>query len=107
MEKRRPIGGRGAYGCGLDLHRLLRHRSAGAGHPRPLSCAGTCLGPTPDEFVALPILTAVFYPVTLGFLFMAIVGMKKLSYFGRLRKLLRAANDLDLRPAIPGPQGPN
>ena len=33
MEKRRPIGGRGAYGCGLDLHRLLRHRSAGAGHP--------------------------------------------------------------------------
>ena len=54
--------------------------------------AGT-LGLTPDEFVALPILTAVFYPVTLGFLFMAIVGMKKLSYFGRLRKLLRAAND--------------
>lgn len=43
--------------------------------------------------MALPILTAVFYPVTLGFLFMAIVGMKKLSYFGRLRKLLRAAND--------------
>ena len=42
--------------------------------------AGT-LGLTPDEFVALPILTAVFYPVTLGFLFMAIVGMKKLSYF--------------------------
>lgn len=54
--------------------------------------AGT-LGLTPDEFVVLPILTAVFYPVTLGFLFMAIVGMKKLSYFGRLRKLLRAAND--------------
>ena len=53
--------------------------------------AGT-LGLTPDEFVALPILTAVFYPVTLGFLFMAIVGMKKLSYFGRLRKLLRAAS---------------
>ena len=42
--------------------------------------AGT-LGLTPDEFVALPILAAVFYPVTLGFLFMAIVGMKKLSYF--------------------------
>ena len=43
--------------------------------------------------LVLGILTAVFYPVTLGFLFMAIVGMKKLSYFGRLRKLLRAAND--------------
>lgn len=54
--------------------------------------AGT-LGLTPDELWRCPILTAVFYPVTLGFLFMAIVGMKKLSYFGRLRKLLRAAND--------------
>ena len=41
----------------------------------------------------MPILFAVFTPVTLGFLFMAIVGMKQLTYFGRLRKLLRAAND--------------
>ena len=35
----------------------------------------------------------MFYPTTLGFLFMAIVVMKKLAYFSRLRKLLRAAND--------------
>lgn len=51
------------------------------------------LGLTAEEFMAIPILTAVFTPVTLGFLFMAVVGMKKLSYFSRLRKLLRAAND--------------
>ena len=49
------------------------------------------LGMTPDEFLALPILTAVFTPVTLGFLFMAIAGMRKLGYYGRLRRLLRAA----------------
>ena len=51
------------------------------------------LGLSQQDFIALPILTAVFTPVTLGFLFMAVTGMKKLSYFGRLRKLLRAAND--------------
>ena len=51
------------------------------------------LGLSQQNFIALPILTAVFYPTTLGFLFMAIVGMKKLAYFSRLRKLLRAAND--------------
>lgn len=51
------------------------------------------LGLSQQDFIALPILTAVFYPTTLGFLFMAIVGMKKLAYFSRLRKLLRAAND--------------
>lgn len=51
------------------------------------------LGLSQQDFIALPILTAVFYPATLGFLFMAIVGMKQLAYFSRLRKLLRAAND--------------
>lgn len=51
------------------------------------------LGLTHDEFMAIPILFGVFTPVTLGFLFMAVAGMKRLSYFGRLRKLLRAAND--------------
>ena len=51
------------------------------------------LGLSQQDFLALPILTAVFTPVTLGFLFMAVTGMKKLTYFGRLRKLLRAAND--------------
>ena len=51
------------------------------------------LGLAPDEFMAIPILFAVFTPATLGFLFMAIMGMKRLSYFSRLRKLLRAAND--------------
>ena len=51
------------------------------------------LGLSPQDFIALPILTAVFTPATLGFLFMAIVGMKKLTYFSRLRRLLRAAND--------------
>lgn len=34
------------------------------------------LGLSQQDFIALPILTAVFYPATLGFLFMAIVGMK-------------------------------
>ena len=51
------------------------------------------LGLTHDEFMAIPILFGVFTPVTLGFLAMAVAGMKRLSYFGRLRKLLRAAND--------------
>ena len=51
------------------------------------------LGLTHDEFMAIPILFGVFTPVTLGFLTMAVAGMKRLSYFGRLRKLLRAAND--------------
>ena len=51
------------------------------------------LGLSQQDFIALPILTAVFYPPTLVFLFMAIVGMRKLAYFSRLRKLLRAAND--------------
>ena len=51
------------------------------------------LGLSQQNFIALPILTAVFYLATLGFLFMAIVGMKKLAYFSRLRRLLRAAND--------------
>ena len=51
------------------------------------------LGLTADEFMAIPILAGVFTPVTLGFLFMAIVGMKKIGYFSCLRKLLRAAND--------------
>ena len=51
------------------------------------------LGLSQQDFIALPILTAVFSPPTLVFLFMAIVGMKKLAYFSRLRKLLRAAND--------------
>lgn len=51
------------------------------------------LGLTHDEFMAIPILFGVFTPVTLGFLFMAVAGMKRLTYFSRLRKLLRAAND--------------
>ena len=51
------------------------------------------LGLSQQDFIALPILTAVFSPPTLVFLFMAIVGMKKLAYFSRLRRLLRAAND--------------
>lgn len=50
------------------------------------------LGMTPQDFIALPILTAVFTPAALGFLAMAVVGMQKLSYFARLRGLLRAAN---------------
>ena len=51
------------------------------------------LGLTHDEFMAIPILFGVFTPVTLGFLFMAVVGTKRLTYFSRLRRLLRAAND--------------
>ena len=51
------------------------------------------LGLSQQDFIALPILTAVFTPATLGFLFMAVVGTKQLTYFSRLRRLLRAAND--------------
>lgn len=51
------------------------------------------LGLTHDEFMAIPILFGVFTPVTLGFLFMAVVGTKQMTYFSRLRRLLRAAND--------------
>ena len=51
------------------------------------------LGLTHDEFMAIPILFGVFTPVTLGFLFMAVMGTKQMTYFSRLRRLLRAAND--------------
>ena len=51
------------------------------------------LGLTHNEFMAIPILFGVFTPVTLGFLFMAVVGTKQMTYFSRLRRLLRAAND--------------
>ena len=51
------------------------------------------LGLTPDEFMAIPILFACFTPVTIGCAVMGVFGTKKLCYFSRLRKLLRAAND--------------
>lgn len=51
------------------------------------------LGLTHDEFMAIPILFACFTPVTVGCAVMGWFGTKKLFYFGRLRKLLRAAND--------------
>ena len=51
------------------------------------------LGLSQQDFIALPILFGVFTPVTLGFLFMAVVGTKQMTYFSRLRRLLRAAND--------------
>lgn len=51
------------------------------------------LGLTHDEFMAIPILFACFTPVTVGCAVMGWFGTKNLFYFGRLRKLLRAAND--------------
>ncbi len=99
VEKRRPVRRRCADGGWLDLCRLLWHRGVRAGHPDGSRRRAAGAFPRQD-FIALPILTAVFYPTTLGFLFMAIVGMKQMAYFSRLRKLLRAANDwvCDLPP---------
>lgn len=51
------------------------------------------LGLTHDEFMAIPILFVCFTPVTVGCAVMGWFGTKNLFYFGRLRKLLRAAND--------------
>ena len=51
------------------------------------------LGLTHDEFMAIPILFACFTPVTVGCAVMGWFDTKNLFYFGRLRKLLRAAND--------------
>lgn len=51
------------------------------------------LGLTHDEFMAIPILFACFTPVTVGCAVMGWFGTKNLFYFGRLGKLLRAAND--------------
>ena len=86
MEKRRPVlvgivltaVGWTFTGCfGITALVLGILTAVGAGP----------LGLSPQDFIALPILTAVFTPATLGFLFMAIVGMKKLTYFSRLRRL--------------------
>lgn len=51
------------------------------------------LGLTHDEFMAIPILFVCFTPVTVCCAVMGWFGTKNLFYFGRLRKLLRAAND--------------
>ena len=91
MEKRRPIGGRGAYGCGLDLHRLLRHRSAGAGHPN--RCRRGYAGTDTRRICGAADSDRCILPGHAGVSVHGHCGYEKLSYFGRLRKLLRAAND--------------
>ena len=51
------------------------------------------LGVSDAAFRVFPILFFCSYPTMLGFLYMAVAGMRKLFYFSRLRKLLRAARD--------------
>lgn len=51
------------------------------------------LGVPDAAFRVFPILFFCSYPAMLGFLYMAVAGMRKLFYFSRLRKLLRAARD--------------
>ena len=51
------------------------------------------LGVSDAAFRVFPILFFCSYPAMLGFLYMAVAGMRKLFYFSRLRKLLRAARD--------------
>ena len=75
------------------------------GHPDRRRCRDRWGCPN-EEFMALPILIAVYSrPSTLGFLFMAVVGTKQLTYFSRLRRLLRAANDWTCDLPVAGPQG--
>ena len=67
--------------------------------------AGT-LGLTPDEFVVLPILTAVFtrsrWVSVHGH-----CGYEKAQLLWPPAQTAASRQRLDLRPAIPGPQGPN
>ena len=51
------------------------------------------LGVSDAAFRVFPILFFCSYPAMLGFLYMAVAGMRKLFYYSRLRKLLRAARD--------------
>ena len=51
------------------------------------------LGVSDAAFRVFPILFFCSYPAMLGFLDMAVAGRRKLFYFSRLRKLLRAARD--------------
>lgn len=51
------------------------------------------LGVSDAAFRVFPILFFCSYPAMLGFLYMAVAGMRKFFYFSRLRKLLRAARD--------------
>ena len=61
VEKRRPVCRRCADGGRLDLHRLLWHRGVRAGHPD--GSRRRAAGAFQQDFIALPILTAVFTPV--------------------------------------------
>ena len=51
------------------------------------------LGVSDAAFRVFPILFFCSYPAMLGFLYMALAGMRKLFYYSRLRKRLRAARD--------------
>ena len=51
------------------------------------------LGVSDAAFRVFPILFFCSYPAMLGFLYMAVAGMRKVFYYSRLRKLLRAARD--------------
>ena len=57
------------------------------------SVGPAALGVSDAAFRVFPILFFCSYPAMLGFLYMAVAGMRKLFYFSRLRKLLRAARD--------------
>lgn len=59
-----------------------------------LSAAGAgALGITPAEYAALPVLTACFVPITIGFSVMGVIGGARYGYYARLRAYLRGARD--------------
>ena len=105
MEKRRPIGGRGAYGCGLDLHRLLRHRSAGAGHPD--RCRRGYAGTDTRRICGAADSDRCILPGHAGFSVHGHCGYEKAQLLWPPAQTAASRQRLDLRPAIPGPQGPN
>ena len=74
------------------------------GHPDRRRCRAAGADPTMNLWLSRFCLD-VFTPVTLGFLFMAVVGTKQMTYFSRLRRLLRAANDWTCDLPVAGPQG--
>lgn len=59
-----------------------------------LSAAGpAALGITEAEYAALPVLTACFVPIALGFSVMGIIGARRYGFYARLRAYLRGARD--------------
>lgn len=91
MEKRRPVCRRCADGGRLDLHGLLWHRGACAGHPD--GSRRRAAGAFPTGFYSPADSDSRVLPRNARLPLYGHRGHEKLAYFSRLRKLLRAAND--------------